>query len=74
MSSQQPKHRYEKAEQPHIAIPNLLAREFDGGGAEQGLGWLHHLGLDWKSLGVPGNGDRFICPSAGRSQYHRTET
>ncbi|WXG51703.1 MAG: IS3 family transposase [Candidatus Sedimenticola sp. (ex Thyasira tokunagai)] len=29
VSSQQPKHRYKKADQAHIAIPNLLDRQFD---------------------------------------------
>jgi len=29
VSSQQPKHRYKKAEQLHLNIPNLLARQFD---------------------------------------------
>ena len=29
VSSQQPVHRYKKAEQPHVAIPNRLDREFD---------------------------------------------
>ena len=29
VSSQQPKHRYKKAEQPHINIPNRLDRQFD---------------------------------------------
>jgi putative transposase len=29
VSSQQPKHRYRKAEQPHIGVPNLLERKFD---------------------------------------------
>jgi putative transposase len=29
VSSQQPKHRYKKAEQPHMAIPNSLDRQFD---------------------------------------------
>jgi putative transposase len=29
VSSQQPKHRYKKAEQPHIGIPNRLDRQFD---------------------------------------------
>ncbi len=28
MSNQQPKRRYKKAEQPHLSIPNLLARQF----------------------------------------------
>ena len=29
VSTQQPSHRYRKAEQPHIDIPNRLDREFD---------------------------------------------
>lgn len=29
VSSQQPKHRYKKADQPHVDIPNLLERQFD---------------------------------------------
>lgn len=29
VSSQQPKHRYKKAKQPHINIPNWLDRQFD---------------------------------------------
>jgi putative transposase len=29
VSSQQPKHRYKKADQPHIGVPNLLERQFD---------------------------------------------
>ena len=29
VSSQQPKHRYRKADQPHIDVPNRLARQFD---------------------------------------------
>jgi len=29
VSSQQPNHRYKKAEQPHIGIPNRLDRQFD---------------------------------------------
>ena len=29
VSTQQPKHRYKKAEQPHIGVPNLLERQFD---------------------------------------------
>jgi putative transposase len=29
VSNQQPKHRYKKAEQPHMEIPNLLDRQFD---------------------------------------------
>jgi putative transposase len=29
VSSQQPKHRYRKADQPHIGVPNLLERQFD---------------------------------------------
>jgi putative transposase len=29
VSSQQPKHRYKKAEQPHLNLPNLLDRQFD---------------------------------------------
>ena len=29
VSNQQPKHRYKKAEQPHIDIPNRLDRQFD---------------------------------------------
>jgi len=28
VSSQQPQHRYKKAEQPHASIPNLLERQF----------------------------------------------
>lgn len=29
VSNQQPKHRYKKAEQPHVSIPNRLDRQFD---------------------------------------------
>jgi Transposase and inactivated derivatives len=29
VSSQQPKHRYKKVEQPHIGVPNRLERRFD---------------------------------------------
>jgi putative transposase len=29
VSSQQPKHRYKKADQPHIGVPNRLDRQFD---------------------------------------------
>ena len=29
VSSQQPKHRYRKADQPHIGVPNLLERQFN---------------------------------------------
>lgn len=29
VSSQQPRHRYKKADQPHVGIPNLLDRQFD---------------------------------------------
>ena len=29
VSSQQPRHRYKKADQPHIGIPNVLDRQFD---------------------------------------------
>jgi putative transposase len=29
VSSQQPKHRYRKVDQPHVGIPNLLERQFN---------------------------------------------
>lgn len=29
VSNQQPKHRYKRAEQPHVSIPNLLERQFE---------------------------------------------
>lgn len=35
VSSQQPSHRYKKADQPHVAIPNQLDREFDVQGPNQ---------------------------------------
>ena len=45
VSSQQPRHRYKKAEQPHMAIPNRLDRQFDVEAPDQA--WAGDITYVW---------------------------
>jgi putative transposase len=45
VSNQQPKHRYRKAEQLHVAIPNILERQFDV--AEPNKVWAGDITYVW---------------------------
>ena len=51
VSNQQPKHRYKKASQEHISIPNRLARQFDAS-APIKSGWVISLSSGQASDGL----------------------